>query len=585
MIRARYVLAAIPAIPLLLANPAAQPSVVAIRHWPEGDLTRVAIDVSGDFQFRSQRLHHPERIYFDIPGAHSPLGKGKPFSEETHDSLLRQIRVAAHSPGVTRVVLQLADGVETAASKSANPSRLDIQLRAPAQPAAADAQPHETPATRQPEPAAETAPKTAPETPKIEHPAPQTVELTLISGRGEVIDCPDGVVRISTSSPEVVDAAPASDTEVLFQAKALGQATLVVWSKSGLRRTYQVTVEPNLEPLRQLMRETFPDDQIDLKGTRDSLALVGRARSQVVADRALALISASMKGAVNNLQIAPAPTESQILLKVRFAEVDRSVTQEFGINLLSTGAGGTVGSLGTEQFSPLTSGTGGIPAAGSSGSFKLSDLLNIFAFRPNLNLGALIQDLENKGLLQILAEPNLVATNGKEATFLAGGEFPVPVVQAGASAGAITVQFKQYGIRLSFVPHVTARRTIQMHVKPEVSTIDPTNGVTVSGFNIPALTSRSVETDVELGEGQSFAIAGLLDQRVTQTLERMPGLASIPVLGALFRSRSVNKTKTELMVVVTPEIATPEMVMPVKGGVPLPSAPAPYLDAPKEAKK
>ena len=449
-----------------------------------------------------------------------------------------------------------------------------------APPEPVDAQTREAPATHLPEKPTGTAPEMAPETVKVAPRVPGNIELTLIAGRGDVIECPEGVVRISTSSPEVVDAAAASDTEVLFHAKALGQATLVVWSKSGHRRIYQVTVEPNLEPMRRLLRETFPDDQIDLRATRDSLALVGHAHSQAVADRALALVSASVKGSVSNLQIAPAPSEPQILLKVRFAEVNRSATTELGINLLSTGAAGTVGSTATGQFSPPTSQSGGIPAAGASGGFKLTDLLNIFAFRPDLNLGVLIHDLENKGLLEILAEPNLVATNGKEAHFLAGGEFPVPVVEAGASAGAITVQFRQYGIRLSFVPHVTARRTIQLHVRPEVSTIDPANGVIVSGFNIPALSTRSVETDIELGEGQSFAIAGLLDERVTQTLERMPGLANIPILGTLFRSRSVDKTKTELVVVVTPQI-----VAPVDGAVPLPSAPVPYFDASKEPKK
>jgi pilus assembly protein CpaC len=663
MIPARYLMPAIAVIPLLMADSAAQPSVIAIRHWPEGELTHVAIDVSHDFQFRSQRLHDPERIYFDIPGARSPLENGRPFSEKTDDPLLKQIRLAAYSPGVTRVVLQLADGVETATSKSLNPSRLDISLRGAAPPRqlpppqsekpprtvsemaeveppvpetidltpvilrdaaplpAADAQSSEAPSARQPEKAAGTAPEIAseiakaktrgatpraaaaalpsnapatrppentagmlpeiaPEIAKVKPPVPGNMYLTLIVGRGDVIECPDGVVRISTSSPEVVDAAAASDTEVLFHAKSLGQATLVVWSKSGLRRIYQVSVEPNLEPLRRLLRETFPDDQIDLRATRDSLALVGHARSQAMADRALALVSASVKGAVDNLQIAPAPSEPQILLKVRFAEVNRSATTEFGLNLLSTGAAGTIGSTATGQFSPPTSQGGGIPAAGSSSGFKLTDLLNIFAFRPDLNLGVLIHDLENKGLLEILAEPNLVATNGKEAHFLAGGEFPVPVVEAGASAGAITVQFRQYGIRLSFLPHVTARRTIQLHVRPEVSTIDPANGVIVSGFNIPALSTRSVETDIELGEGQSFAIAGLLDQRVTETLEHMPGLASIPVLGALFRSRSVNKTKTELVVVVTPQIAAP-----ANGAVPLPPVPVPYFDPSKEVKK
>jgi pilus assembly protein CpaC len=197
-------------------------------------------------------------------------------------------------------------------------------------------------------------------------------------------------------------------------------------------------------------------------------------------------------------------------------------------------------------------------------------MLNIFAFRPDLNLGALIRDLETRGLLQILAEPNLVATNGKEASFLAGGEFPVPVAQGGATAGAVTVQFREYGIRLTFLPQITANRTIRLHVKPEVSTIDLANGVTVSGFRIPALSTQRVDTDVELVEGQSFAIAGMLNQQVTQNLSRLPGLASVPVLGALFRTRALSKAQTELVVVVTPEIITPLDRPPVLPPMPIP---------------
>jgi pilus assembly protein CpaC len=183
--------------------------------------------------------------------------------------------------------------------------------------------------------------------------------------------------------------------------------------------------------------------------------------------------------------------------------------------------------------------------------------LNIFAFRPDLNLGVLIKDLQAQGVLQILAEPNLVTTNGKEASFLVGGEFPVPVVQGGQNAGAISIVFREFGIRLTFLPQVTAHNTIKMHVKPEVSTIDLSNGVVFSGFTIPALATRRIETDIELGEGQSFVIAGLMDDRVTENLSQVPGLSHIPILGALFKSRSETKSKTELVVMVTPESVYP----------------------------
>jgi pilus assembly protein CpaC len=386
-------------------------------------------------------------------------------------------------------------------------------------------------------------------------------EMLLTVGKGVVIDCPKGVARVSTSSPETVDIVAASAEEVLFHAKALGQATLFIWSKSGERVIYNVTVEPNLEPLRRLVRETFPDEEIDIRASHESLALVGTVTSQAVADRALALVAASAKGAVSNLKIGAGAAEKQVILHVKFAELNRTAVTEFGVNLLSTGALNTVGRITSGQFaagglSQVTGSAPGVPATASA--FSLSDMLNIFAFRPDLNLGVLIRDLQTRGLLQVLAEPNLVATNGKEASFLAGGEFPVPITQAGANSGAISVQFREYGIKLTFLPQVTGHGTIRLHVKPEVSSIDAANGVTVSGLNIPALTTRRIETDIELGAGQSFVIGGLIDDRVIENLSQVPGLSHLPILGALFKSRQLTKSKTELIVVVTPEQATPE---------------------------
>jgi pilus assembly protein CpaC len=415
-------------------------------------------------------------------------------------------------------------------------------------------------------------------------PAPEFVELSLMAGTGMVIDCPEGIARVAASNPEVADAVTASTVEVLFHTKAVGRATIVVWSKSGRRTTYNLTVEPNLEPLRKLLREAFPDDQIDLRASKDSLALVGRASSQAVADRALTLIAASVKGAVSNLQIDPAAPENQVLLRVRFAELNRTAAREFGINLLSTGALNTPGQISTGQFpgGMISNLSGVIPGglAGTSTEFTLSDILNIFAFRPDLNLGAIIRDMQTRGLLQILAEPNLVATSGKEASFLAGGEFPVPIAQGTGGGVTVSVQFKEFGIRLSFTPFVTPHHTIRLHVKPEVSSLDAADGVQLSGFRIPALSTRRVETDLELEEGQSFVIAGLMDDRVIENLSQLPGLARIPVLGALFKSRSETKSKDELIVIVTPETARPA-AGPGVG----PVMPKPFLSPAREEMK
>lgn len=387
----------------------------------------------------------------------------------------------------------------------------------------------------------------------------EDIRVTL--GRSVVIDYPEDVSRISTSNPEVVDYVPVSTREILLHAKGVGSATLVVWAKSGQRNFYNVNVEMNLEPLRKLLRETFPGEDIQVSAARDSISLNGTVSTQAVADRATALLQGVTKNVVNNLRTKPAPADKQVLLRVKFAELNRNQLQQFGVNLISTGAVNTPGIVSTGQFSPPrpTNLEGVIPgnAAGTTSQFTLTDALNVFAFRPDLNLAATLRALQQQGLLQILAEPNLLTSNGKEASFLVGGEFPVPVLQGGANAGAVTVQFREFGIRLTFTPNLTENGTLKMYVKPEVSTIDIANAITLSGFTIPALATRRVESNIELAPGQSFVIGGLIDDRTTENLSRIPGLASIPLLGALFRSRSENRSKTELIVLVTPEIVEP----------------------------
>lgn len=386
-------------------------------------------------------------------------------------------------------------------------------------------------------------------------------EIRVTLGRSVVIDYPEDVSRISTSNPEVVDYVPVSTREILLHARGVGSATLVIWAKSGQRNFYNVNVEMNLEPLRKLLRETFPGEDIQVSAARESVSLNGTVSNAAVADRATALLQGVSKNVVNNLRVKPAPADKQVLLRVKFAELNRNQLQQFGLNLVSTGATNTPGIVTTGQFSPPRPGIleGTIPGslAGTSSQFTLTDALNVFAFRPDLNLAATLRALQQQGFLQILAEPNLLTSNGKEASFLVGGEFPVPVLQGGANAGAVTVQFREFGIRLTFTPNLTENETLKMYVKPEVSTIDIANAITLSGFTIPALATRRVESNIELAPGQSFVIGGLIDDRTTENLSRIPGLASIPLLGALFRSRSENRSKTELIVLVTPEIVEP----------------------------
>ncbi len=402
---------------------------------------------------------------------------------------------------------------------------------------------------------------------------PEDIRLTV--GKSIVIDYPADISRISTSNADIADASPVTGREILVHGKGFGTVTLVVWSKEGQRNFYNITVEQNLEPLRRLIRDTFPSEDIHVQSSRDSLSLTGRVSSKDVADRVTALATSFGKTIVNDLRIADPPVEKQIVLRIKFAELDRSLSNQFAVNLVSTGATNTVGSVTTGQASSTTpasiTGSGG--TVGNS-TFTISNALNIFAFRPDLNLGAFIQALEQKNILQTLDEPTLVTSDGKEASFLVGGEFPIPVLQGGANSGAVTIQFREYGVRLSFTPNITSHNDIRLHVKPEVSALDYTNALSFNGYTIPALSSRKMETNIELGEGQSFVIAGLIDRQVTETLARIPVLSNLPILGNLFKSKSFDTSNTELVVMVTPEIT-----MPLEAGEAKPSInmPRPFL--------
>jgi pilus assembly protein CpaC len=403
---------------------------------------------------------------------------------------------------------------------------------------------------------------------------PEDVRLTV--GKSIVIDYPADISRISTSNPEIVDASPVTGREVLVHGKSFGTVTLVVWSKAGQRNFYNITVEQNLEPLRKLLKDTFPKEEIHVQSSRESLSLTGRVSNKDAADRATALAAPFAKAVVNNLQLNSPAVDKQILLRVKFAELDRLASTQFGVNLISTGATNTIGRVTTGQFSAPSPTTieGGGSAGNQNSTFSISDALNIFAFRPDLNLAALIKALQTRNLLQILAEPNLVTTNGKEASFLVGGEFPIPVLQGGGNSGAVTIQFREFGIRLTFNPVVTDNSTIRLYVKPEVSALDFAHAVSFNGFTIPALSTRRMETNIELGEGQSFVIGGLIDNRLTETISRIPGLSSLPILGNLFKTKEVDRNNTELVVMVTPE-----MTMPLQPGEakPMPVMPRDFL--------
>jgi pilus assembly protein CpaC len=321
----------------------------------------------------------------------------------------------------------------------------------------------------------------------------------------------------------------------------------------------------------------FPDEQITVTPSRAAIVLSGHVSTEDVSKRAAELASAYSPKVVNVLTFGPVGAQ-EVLLQVKFAEVDRSALTQLGVNFVSTGGGNTIGTITTGQFggfgtqtlTPSKTPTGTTTTATGE---TLNNVLNLFLFRPDINFGAVIEALQTKNLLQILAEPNLIAVNGKEATFLAGGQFPFPIVQPGNGFTAVTISFKEFGVRLQFTPVITPNGYIHLKVAPEVSTLDFANALTISGFTVPALSTRRAETEFELQDGQSFVIAGLMDNRVTDIYNKIPGLGDIPILGNFFRSKSLQKSNSELMVLCTVRRISPSNEAPTG-----PKLPQPYLD-------
>jgi pilus assembly protein CpaC len=386
-------------------------------------------------------------------------------------------------------------------------------------------------------------------------------ELVMTVGKSLVVNSAATIERVAVGFGDIAEARAVGPKEVLLNAKAPGETSLIIWQEGGNKLFFDVTVRANLSPARSKLeslakrvRDELPGQQVEVSMEGENVFLRGTVNDLVSAQRAVAIASTGGK-VTNLLYVAVPPTDAQILLKVKFATVDRSIISDLGLNLVSTGATNTSGRVSTGQFFPPGPNTIGGP---QSDTFTISDALNIFLFRRDLNLGATIKALETRGLVELLAEPNVLAINGKPAAFLAGGEFPYPILQGGQGGiGTVTVAFREFGVRLGFLPLLTPRGTIRLDVAPEVSSLDYTAGLTIQGFTVPGLATRKVETEIELESGQSFAIGGLLDRRLTQTIEKIPLLANIPLLGKLFQSRTVNKQNNELLVIVTPEIVRP----------------------------
>jgi pilus assembly protein CpaC len=388
--------------------------------------------------------------------------------------------------------------------------------------------------------------------------------LTLMAGRGELLEFSSAVQRVAIAEPKIADAVVVSPREVMVNAKSAGHTTLVVWEGDAAPVRYDIRVVSDtteIDTLRRELREALPGASVSVTGNEETLVLTGTAKDAEQSKKAAALASTRSRKVVNLLQTPPLPDPRQVLLQVKFATVDRLALTELGFNYFSRNDK-TLGGLSTQQFQqPRFSQLQFENQRFSDTTVSIADFLNLFIFRPDLNIGATIRALQARNLLQILAEPNLITVEGKQASFLAGGQFPFPTITTtptgGSTAPVITVQFKPFGVQLNFTPTVTESGAIRLQVKPEVSSLDFANAVTLQGFLIPAISTRSAETEVVLKDGESFAIAGLIDNRVQQVLNKLPGLGDVPIIGRLFRSRSTRKTANELLVVITPRFVRP----------------------------
>jgi pilus assembly protein CpaC len=392
--------------------------------------------------------------------------------------------------------------------------------------------------------------------------------VRLLVGRSMVIDVGTPISRVSLTSADIADAMVTSGNQLLVNGKMPGTITMFVWERAGALRQYEITVMRDLAILNEQMVKLFPGESILAQSNGKSVVLSGLVTSKDAADKALSVAAGYVEKAgdvVNLLRMQESLASNQVLLRVRFAEVSRSAVTELGVSLFTspTGVKNTLVRATTDQFGGApgfedlkwskANGDFGSPVTSAEGKFTFSDFLNLFLFSEKYDIGAAIKALQVKGLFQSLAEPNLVAESGKEASFLAGGEIPIPIAQGTGGSTAISVQYKEFGVRLSFTPTVVGNR-VHLKVKPEVSTLDFANGVNLQGFRIPALSVRRTETELELIDGQTFAIAGLMNNTMNSTLSKIPGIGDIPILGLLFKSKAAQKNQTELVVMITPHI-------------------------------
>jgi pilus assembly protein CpaC len=389
-------------------------------------------------------------------------------------------------------------------------------------------------------------------------------KLELTAGKSRVLDLPVAIKRASLANPDVADTVVLSPTQIYLTGKTSGVTSLTLWNESGkMMGVYDVVIMPDLSRLKENLHKAMPDEKnIMVLASHDNITLSGTASNASNLTRAMGIAEAyAPKKVINSMQVGGV---QQVMLEVRVAEMNRELIRRLGINATAM----TPQGFGMTALNQLTSMLGGNSFAGVSGGVNslLTNTLNLsqqatnavngaFQFQTgNITWSGFVDALHQEGIIKVLAKPTLVALNGQEAAFLAGGEFPIPVPQA---FGLITIQFKKFGVGLVFTPNVMDKKHISLSVAPEVSELDFQNALRTQGFIVPAITTRRATTTVELADGQSFAIGGLLRDNVKETIYKYPGLGDIPILGALFRSTSFQKNETELLIIVTAHLVKP----------------------------
>jgi pilus assembly protein CpaC len=361
--------------------------------------------------------------------------------------------------------------------------------------------------------------------------------LHILAGQSLVMHGDGPILRVYVGNPSVLQSFTASPHEIVLTAKTPGISSLVVWNSDGQSCLYTVSSDIDPSVLRRSLAQAFPASEIQADGVENRIVLSGAVPTPEIADGAYKLASVYSKDIASSIRVVPVHGK-QVQLKLRILEVDRTRLDQLGVNLSYTGKNNTA----------------------STSALQFTNPLNLSFYNAKTGIGVQVQDLVQHQAVQILAEPTLTTISGQTAHFLSGGEFPVPVAQGiggSSNSTAITIQFKPYGVKVEFTPTVNPDGTIHLKIAPEVSTLDYTNEVTISGFTIPALSTRRAESEVELRDGESFVLSGLLDRRTTDLLASVPGISNIPILGELFRSKNNTHSVVELVLMVQVTVVDP----------------------------